>query len=82
MTELIGVLRTLPSFKGAEAEPVVLKWVEDNGYHLGNVMNAWRLTLVGECKGPHIFDITELLGLDETVRRMERGMAEIKPVQS
>ncbi len=61
---------------------MVLKWVEDNGYHLGNVMNAWRLTLVGECKGPHIFDITELLGLDETVRRMERGMAEIKPVQS
>ena len=82
LTELIGVLRALPSFKGAEAEPVVLKWVEDNGYHLGNVMNAWRLTLVGECKGPHIFDITELLGLDETVRRMERGMAEIKPVQS
>ena len=81
LTELIGVLRALPSFKGADAEPVVLKWVEDNGYHLGNVMNAWRLTLVGECKGPHIFDITELLGLDETVRRMERGIAEIKPVQ-
>lgn len=59
----------------------MLKWVEDNGYHLGNVMNAWRLTLVGECKGPHIFDITELIGLDETVRRMERGITSIKPVQ-
>ena len=44
-------------------------------------MNAWRLTLVGECKGPHIFDITELLGLDETVRRIERGIESIKPVQ-
>ena len=81
LTELIGVLRALPSFKSAEAEPIVLKWVEDNGYHLGNVMNAWRLTLVGECKGPHIFDITELLGLDETVRRIERGIASITPVQ-
>ncbi len=81
LTELIGVLRALPSFKGTEAEPIVLKWVEDNGYHLGNVMNAWRLTLVGECKGPHIFDITELIGLEETVRRMERGIATIKPVQ-
>jgi len=81
LTELIGVLRALPSFKSAEAEPIVLKWVEDNGYHLGNVMNAWRLTLVGECKGPHIFDITELLGLDETVRRIECGIEKIKPIQ-
>lgn len=45
---------------------------------LGNVMNAFRLTLVGECKGPHIFDITELLGLEETVRRIERGTANIQ----
>lgn len=77
MNELIGVLRSLPSWKSAEAEPIVLKWVEDNGYHLGNVMNAFRLCLVGECKGPHIFDITELMGADETIRRIERGIAEI-----
>ncbi|MDE6359124.1 MAG: hypothetical protein K2L29_05945, partial [Duncaniella sp.] len=50
----------------------------EKGYHLGNVMNAFRLTLVGECKGPHIFDITELLGLEETVRRIERGTANIQ----
>ena len=77
--ELAEVLKGLPSFKSQEAEPIVLKWVEDKGYHLGNVMNAWRLTLVGECKGPHIFDITELLGLDETLRRIERGVAHINP---
>ena len=81
LTELIGVLRELPSFKSADAEPVVLAWVETNGYHLGNVMNAWRLTLVGECKGPHIFDITELIGLDETVARMERGISTIKLIE-
>ncbi len=78
LTELIALLKSLPSFKAADAEPVVLQWVADKGYHLGNVMNAFRLTLVGECKGPHIFEITELIGLDETVRRMERGIAEIK----
>ncbi|MDE5918298.1 MAG: glutamate--tRNA ligase, partial [Duncaniella sp.] len=61
-----------------EAEPPVLAWVAEKGYHLGNVMNAFRLTLVGECKGPHIFDITELLGLEETVRRIERGTANIQ----
>ncbi|MDE6580950.1 MAG: glutamate--tRNA ligase, partial [Duncaniella sp.] len=78
MRELIEQLKALPSFKSADAEPVILAWVADKGYHLGNVMNAFRLTLVGECKGPHIFDITELLGRDETVSRIERGIEAIK----
>ena len=78
MTEFIGVLRALPSWQSKEAEPIVLQWVADNNYHLGNVMNAFRLCLVGECKGPHIFDITELMGPDETIARIERGIAEIK----
>ncbi len=78
LRELVEQLKALPSFKGAEAEPVILAWVADKGYHLGNVMNAFRLTLVGECKGPHIFDITELLGRDETIARIERGIETIK----
>ena len=32
-------------------EPIVLKWVEDKGYKLGDIMNAFRLTLVGIGKG-------------------------------
>lgn len=41
-------------------------------------MNAFRLTVVGECKGPHMFDITELLGPDATIARIERGIDNIK----
>ena len=79
MEELIGVLGGLKSWNSADAEPVVLEWIASKGYHLGNVMNAFRLTVVGECKGPHMFDITELMGLDETVRRIELGIKRIKP---
>ena len=79
MKELIEVLKGLPDFSSQAAEPVVLGWIESKGYHLGNVMNAFRLTVVGECKGPHMFDITELMGLDETVRRIELGIEGIKP---
>ena len=78
MGELIEVLKGLDDFSSAAAEPVVLGWIERNGYHLGNVMNAFRLAVVGECKGPHMFDITELLGLDETVRRIELAVERIK----
>ena len=77
MNELIEVLKGLDDFSSAAAEPVVLGWIEQKGYHLGNVMNAFRLAVVGECKGPHMFDITELMGLDETVRRIELAIERI-----
>ena len=83
MEGLIGVLESLPDFSAAAAEPPVLAWIADNGYHLGNVMNAFRLTVVGECKGPHMFDITELLGRSETIARIRRGIETIQlPAES
>ena len=78
MTELVEVLRGLDDFSCAAAEPAVLGWITDKGYHMGNVMNAFRLTVVGECKGPHMFDITELIGKEETVKRVLAGVENIK----
>ena len=78
MEQLIGVLEGISDFTSAPSEEIVLKWITDNGYHMGNVMNAFRLTVVGECKGPHMFDITELLGKEETIRRIRRGIENIK----
>lgn len=77
MRELIEVLKGLDDFSSAAAEPVVLGWIKENGYHTGNVMNAFRLAVVGECKGPHMFDISELMGLDETVRRINTAIEKI-----
>ncbi|MDE6305874.1 MAG: glutamate--tRNA ligase, partial [Muribaculaceae bacterium] len=79
---LIGVLENLGDFSSSAAEPVVLGWIADKGYHLGNVMNAFRLAVVGECKGPHMFEITELLGKDETISRIRRAIREIAVPES
>ncbi len=78
LTELVEVLNGITDFSSATAEAIVLGWIADKGYHLGNVMNAFRLTVVGECKGPHMFDITELMGKEETVRRVMLGVERIK----
>ncbi len=77
MQELIDVLEQAPDFASKPCEDVVLAWIAQKGYHLGNVMNAFRLTVVGECKGPHMFDITELIGRDETIARLRRGIENI-----
>jgi len=77
MGELIEVLDAAGDFSSKSLEPVVLGWIASKDYHLGNVMNAFRLTVVGECKGPHMFDITELLGKEETIARIRRGIENI-----
>ncbi|MDE5642111.1 MAG: glutamate--tRNA ligase [Muribaculaceae bacterium] len=79
MKELIGQLQSLESWKSADAEAPVLAWITENGYHMGNVMNAFRLAVVGACRGPHMFDITEILGPDETISRINRAIENVQP---
>jgi glutamyl-tRNA synthetase len=79
LTELSQVLASVEDFTAKPTEEAVMSWMESKGYHLGNVMNAFRLALVGEAKGPHIFDITEILGKEETVLRLELAIAALEP---
>ena len=75
MEELIGVLESIDDMTSANAEKIVLDWIAQNGYHLGNVMNAFRLAVVGACRGPHMFDITELMPKSEVTARIRRAIA-------
>lgn len=77
MEELIGVLESLPDMEPKRAEETVIGWIQEKGYHLGNVMNAFRLAVVGACRGPHMFDITELIPRDEIIARIRRAIATI-----
>ena len=77
MEELIGVLEGIDDMTSANAEKIVLGWIEEKGYHLGNVMNAFRLAVVGACRGPHMFDITEIMPKEEVIRRIRRAIETI-----
>ena len=77
LTELIALLQGMDNFESKPSEEVVIGWITEKGYHMGNVMNAFRLAVVGECKGPHMFDITELLGREETIARIEKAIKNI-----
>lgn len=74
MEQLAALLEGLDDFSLANQEQVVMQWIADNELHTGNIMNAWRLTLVGEGIGPHMFDISAFLGKEETLRRMRRAI--------
>ena len=74
LTELMQVLEGIDDFSVEGQEGIVHQWIEQKGYKLGNIMNAWRLTLVGEGKGPGMFDISAFLGKQETLDRMKRAI--------
>lgn len=78
LTELLEVLRPVEPFTLEHTEEVSMAWIQEKGYHLGNIMNAFRLALVGEGKGPHMFDIVAALGKEETIRRTQRAIEVLK----
>ena len=65
----------MDDFSAANQEAVICKWIEDNGYGMGAIMNAFRVAIVGAASGPHLFDITEIIGKEETVVRLQRAIS-------
>ncbi|MGL4228526.1 MAG: glutamate--tRNA ligase [Tannerellaceae bacterium] len=78
LTELCEVLAGVEDFTVHNTEEIVKAWIESKQYHLGNIMNAFRLALVGESKGPHIFEIVCALGKDETIERIQKAVSTIQ----
>lgn len=77
LTELCDVLAVIDDFGAENTEEIVKAWITANEYNLGAIMNAFRLSLVGEPKGPHIFDITAIIGKDETIARIRKAISSI-----
>ncbi|HQE33155.1 MAG TPA: glutamate--tRNA ligase [Flavobacterium alvei] len=75
MQELISVLEEISDFTSLNIETIVKDWMTKNEIGMGKVMQPFRLSLVGALKGPHLFDIVELIGKEETIQRIEKAIA-------
>ena len=74
MQQLIAVLSTIEDFNSINIETIVKDWMTSTEIGMGKIMQPFRLSLVGALKGPHLFDIVELIGKEETVRRIEKAI--------
>jgi len=79
MKELMQVLSDIKisEFTTENSEEKVKQWINDKELGMGKVMNPFRLTIVGALKGPHLFDIIALIGKEETLVRIEKGLQDI-----
>lgn len=78
VAELCDFMEAQDDWNGETLEPKVMEWIASKEYKTGQVMNAFRVTLVGAARGPQIFAITDMLGKEESLRRARKAVAELK----
>ncbi|MDG1509323.1 MAG: glutamate--tRNA ligase [Flavobacteriaceae bacterium] len=72
MNELITVLASIDDFSSKTIEETVKSWISSKEIGFGKIMQPLRLAIVGEMKGPHLFDIIDMIGKDEAVLRIKK----------
>jgi len=72
--ELREVVAGIDPFTAQDSERIVKEWIAARGHNTGTVLNLFRLLIVGASRGPHLFDITEWIGHEETLRRLDNGI--------
>ncbi|MEN8789219.1 MAG: glutamate--tRNA ligase [Flavobacteriaceae bacterium] len=77
MSELADIIRPIEDFSTSKLENEVKSWIEQKGVGFGKIMAPLRLALVGDLKGPGLFDIMELIGKQESTARIEMAVQQL-----
>ncbi|MBT8308300.1 MAG: glutamate--tRNA ligase [Maribacter sp.] len=75
LNELIAVLQSIENFASKNIESLVKEWISKREFSFGKVMPPLRLVIVGAMKGPHLFDILEMIGKDESISRIQKAIS-------
>ena len=75
LTQVRDIINNIEDFTSLNIETLLKEWMTTNEIGMGKVMQPLRLAIVGALKGPHLFDIIELIGKEETKNRIEKAIA-------
>ncbi|SDM09548.1 glutamate--tRNA ligase [Kriegella aquimaris] len=75
MEQLTSTLSTIKDFTSENVETDVKTWIAEQELSFGKVMPPLRLVIVGDMKGPHLFDIMALIGKEESITRIKKAIA-------
>ena len=74
MQELYAILEKIDDYSFSNTEKIISEWITSRELGFGKVMNPFRVAIVGAAKGPHMFDIIEVIGKEETLRRLKKAL--------
>jgi len=75
LNQVIEEMSNISDFTSVSIETILKDWMTTNEIGMGKVMQPLRLSIVGALKGPHLFDIIELIGKTETIKRIEKAIS-------
>lgn len=78
MQELYNLLSKIEDYSFANTEKIISAWINTKEIGFGKVMNPFRVAIVGAAKGPHMFNIIEIIGKTETLKRLEKALNTLK----
>jgi glutamyl-tRNA synthetase len=78
LNEVAEIISKTEPYTTEAIEPAIKNYINEKGHGMGKVMNAIRISLVGESKGPGVADICELIGKEETLSRIAKAIESIK----
>jgi glutamyl-tRNA synthetase len=77
MTEMLALLEAHEDWSAEGLDNLIMPWIAEKEYGVGIVMNAFRICLVGAARGPHIWNITDVLGKEETLCRVRTALEKL-----
>ena len=77
MQEVAEILTGITTFESANIETLIKEWITKKELSFGKVIPPLRLVIVGDMKGPHLFDILELIGKDESIQRINTAISRL-----
>ena len=77
MTEMLALLEAHEDWSAEGLDNLIMPWIAEKEYGVGIVMNAFRICLVGAARGPHIWNITDVLGKEETLKRVRTALEKL-----
>jgi len=78
LSDLKKQLELIENFDHDSLDKTIQEFLEGKDFGMGQVMNPLRLTLVGAGIGPGVLEIAEMIGKEETLKRIQAGIDHIK----
>lgn len=72
--ELINIYQQLSTWQNEELESKFMELMNAKELKAKDVMMPFRIMLVGAKYGPHVFNIAEIIGKEETIKRIEHTL--------
>ncbi|MFK7812706.1 MAG: glutamate--tRNA ligase [Maribacter sp.] len=75
MQKVAEIIETTDTFTSENLETDIKAWITESELSFGKVMGPLRLIIVGDLKGPHLFDILAMIGKEACLERIEKAIA-------